>query len=88
MATTRVVFRKFKEGDVIALFPDTQYKNYAGEWAMDSYQRVGQHGEAVGDIVSVTKLATKEEYAPLLAELEAIGYGKISVVSKLIKVKK
>ncbi|MCK5236221.1 MAG: hypothetical protein KAR06_04470 [Deltaproteobacteria bacterium] len=69
---TKVIFRKYPEGDVIALFPDNSYRrNYMTE----CYQHIGQHGE--GDyrgVVASTKPATPEEYADLKAELESIGY--------------
>lgn len=79
---TRVVFRKFKEGDVIALFPDTMRSTPDG-WRLESYQHVGQHCEADAEITSITKLATKEEYADLLDELNRVGYFDLRVVRKL-----
>ena len=69
---TKVVFRKYKDGDILALFPELSYRrNYMTE----CYQHVGQHGE--GDYqwcIADTKPATPEEYADLKAELEGIGY--------------
>jgi len=64
-----VVFRKFKEGDIIALFPDTLSRGN-----IESYMHVGQHSMADVTIVYDTKLAKPEEYADLLAELIRIGY--------------
>ena len=71
--TTVVVFRTFKDGgDVIALFPTLV--NYP-DGACESYQHVGQHGAAdYAHCVKITRVATPEEYAPLKAELESIGY--------------
>ena len=65
---TKVVFRKFPDGDVIALFPEL-----AGtyRYAQDclSYMHVGQHGSASVDLVYSTKLATESEYSDLYNEL-------------------
>ena len=68
---TEVQFRKFKEGDVIAVFPYEMW-NKSGD--VTSYMHVGQHGSASWDINNFTKAATPEEYADLKAELERIGY--------------
>lgn len=68
---TLTVFRKFKDGDVIALFPDT-------EWTAEtcsSYMRVGQHGGAdYQHVLSITTKATPFIYEGLKQELESIGY--------------
>ena len=65
-----VVFRRYPEGDVIALFcasgPDCNAGNVM------SYMHVGQHGEASRQLGRNLKLATAEEYAPLLRELQSI----------------
>jgi hypothetical protein len=68
--TTKVVFRKFKDDEIIALFPEI---DEVGGTIM-SYMHVGQHGYASRLIVADTKLATPEEYGPLFMELEVIGY--------------
>lgn len=67
---TKVVFRKFKNGEVIALFPEL--KERGGN--ILSYMHVGQHGAASTAIVNDTKLATAQEFGPLFMELERIGY--------------
>ncbi len=68
---TVVVFRKFREGDVIALFPNIT----EGLGRCLSYMHIGQHGAAsYGMLVQDTELASEEEYAPLKQELEQIGY--------------
>ncbi|MCP3681640.1 MAG: hypothetical protein GY861_03025 [bacterium] len=64
---TKVIFRKFKEGDVIALFPEI-----AGnmcKWTCQSYMHIGQHGAASLDIIASTKPATPTEYHDLATEL-------------------
>ena len=78
---TKVLFRKFKEGDVIALFPnDTNNRNRT----IMSYMHIGQHGEVDYDsLINVTKSATEEEYKSLLNELiNQVSYKDIQVVKK------
>lgn len=68
---TKVIFRKFKDGDVFALFPEIPgtYDPYT----CLSYMHVGQHGSTSVDVVDRTKPASPEEYADLKAELENYG---------------
>jgi hypothetical protein len=67
---TRVVFRVYKDGDVIALFPDLHDVQ-----GITSYMHIGQHGAAdYGLVMSQTKPATVEQYAALARELQQIGY--------------
>lgn len=68
---TRVIFRKFKDGDVIAIFPDIFGSS---TYDMLSYMHVGQHGACDCGIVQRTKLAIIEDYASLQKELSSIGY--------------
>jgi len=70
---TEVVFRKFKDGEVIALFP-YNIENYNGD--IVSYMHVGQHDIADYNlVVNNTKIATEEEYKELKNELENnMGY--------------
>ncbi len=68
-----VIFRKWKNGDIIALFPnifvDTQ------KTRCQSYEHVGQHAGANYDgILKYSTLASESEYGPLKKELERIGY--------------
>jgi hypothetical protein len=76
----KVIFRTFKKGnDVIAFFPDN---NEVNRGYMMSYQHLGQHSEAdYYGLLKITKLATTEEYLPLLNELTSI-YGDIKPVKK------
>jgi len=70
--TTAVVFRRWRNGDIIALFPE-QAADRRGH--CDSYEHVGQHGGADYDgVVAVTRPATPAEYADLARELTTIGY--------------
>ena len=67
---TRVFFKKFSDGDVIAFLMD----NEVNPSRIDSYMHIGQHSEASEDFPASLKGCTKEEYAPLKKELESIGY--------------
>ena len=68
--TTKVVFRKFKDGQIIALFPELRERG----GMVESYMHVGQHAAADPLIVHHTKPATPDEYRALAEELAAIGY--------------
>lgn len=79
-AKTRVVFRAFSDGEIIALFPDeSTHGGFIG-----SYMHEGQHGDASRGLVNNTKPASAEQYAPLFAELHKIGYC-LEVVQKLTR---
>lgn len=77
---TKVVFRKWKNGYIIALFPDDVNPH---DGTVTSYMHIGQHGAAdyVGVIAS-TRPAREKEYRDLLAELKAIGYTELRVVQR------
>ena len=77
---TRVIFRKFKDnGEIIALFPDI----VASFFERMSYMHIGQHSGVDYDLcIKCTKLATEEEYAPLLAELKSIGYDDLKIYKR------
>lgn len=77
MKTTKTIFRVFPEGDAIALFPNQRGARPA--WC-NSYQHIGQHGDAHKDLIKELRAATAEEYAPLAAELQRIGYKNIEVI--------
>ena len=78
--TTKVIFRKFNDGEIIALFPTLIGTN--DPYTCSSYMHTGQHGSATPDIVSVTSLATPDEYAGLLSELISIGYDDLIIRKK------
>ncbi len=70
---TRVCFRKFPDGEVVALFPDLPDGNY-----ITSYQHIGQHIDACAELIDELDPATYEEYEPLLHELVShVGYNVI-----------
>lgn len=69
-----VIFRKYRDGEIIALFPDTK-ADMRGNCM--SYQHIGQHGAADYNwVVSNTQLATLREYKKLYQELLRQGYKK------------
>lgn len=77
---TKVIFRKFKEGDVIALFPELAGTNNAYQTCL-SYQHIWHHSSASLGIMRTTKEAKPNEYLTLLGELKQI-YGDIEVVKR------
>ncbi len=69
-----VVFRRWKGGGVIALFPGID----VGNGICSSYEHVGQHSEADYKIVIArTRPAKPSEYQDLLNELGRIGYNLV-----------
>lgn len=78
---TRVVFRRFKEGETIALFPI-----YAGERAWKCRHILYAHGQhAAADyagVIAVTRPATGEECQELLAELTSVGYDNLHILRR------
>lgn len=70
---TTTVFRRWPNGDIIALFPEIPADDRG--MLCQSYLHVGQHGGADYQVViRQTRPATHEEAAPLRAELAQIGY--------------
>ena len=78
--TTPVIFRKFKEGDVIALFPTIPYSSV---YDFTCYQHIGQHSGCEDIVVDLTKLCQPEEYQDLLKELIFMGYDDLIVRKKI-----
>lgn len=78
---TQVIFRKFPEGDVIALFPNEKQGWHGSTSYIMSYMRTGQHGDASPELITDMKKATKKEYTALKKELESIGY-KLEVLDE------
>lgn len=73
---TRVVFRRYPDGQIVALFPDVPFlPGDAGSACVSSYTHVGQHAGADYTVVMrQSRPATSDESAELQAELELIGY--------------
>ena len=65
MDKVKVIFRKDKDSNVIAFFPEGRV-NYGN---IMSYMHIGQHGEASYEFYLSTKKADENEYADLFAEL-------------------
>jgi hypothetical protein len=76
--TTEMIFRKYEDGEIIALFPkviENRAKNL-----VKAYVHNGQHVQAdLRGTIESTVPATEEEYADLFSELKSIGY-KIKVL--------
>lgn len=71
---TPVIFRKYSDGEVIALFPSLPGR-VDRILECESYMHVGQHGAAWYDLViQDTKPANYEEFKELFEELTSIGY--------------
>lgn len=69
---TKVIFRKFMNGDIIAMFPEIPGSS---PFYCISYMHIGQHCTAdPWWITDDTTPARPEEYADLKVELESIGY--------------
>lgn len=81
--TTAVIFRKWRNGNIIALFPYMPGTN--SPYTCGSYEHVGQHGAATPDyVVSLTTPANPEECAALKRELESKPYEyKLRVIKRL-----
>ena len=80
---TDVVFRVENQGDfkgtVFAMLPH-EVDDRNGN--VTSYQHLGQHSSAdYAGCIDTSRPATEEEYAPLKAEMEDIGYS-LNVVQK------
>ncbi len=70
---TKVVFRKWCNGSIVALFPQVP-SDIAGIYC-SSYEHVGQHaGADYTGVVMRTTPATPDEYRDLAQELKRIGY--------------
>lgn len=78
METQNVVFRVFPNGEVIALLCGTANDSSPG--CVMAYMHVGQHGDASRHLGRYLRLATPEEYADLLKELERIYAPEYKIV--------
>ncbi len=79
-----VIFRKYSDGAIIALFPDL-YCDDARRFC-ESYMHVGQHsGASYIDVVAITKRATPAEYQELKEQPERAGYVLVVRLSRALK---
>ena len=78
---TKVVFRKFKDGEILALFPyEPDTANFC-----TSYMHIGQHsGADYSGCIKRTKPANEAEYNALKEELTSIGYN-LTVIKRRVK---
>lgn len=75
----RLIVRKFKEGDLIAIMPDFVHK----DGYLDSYQYIGQHSPCSQDIASVTSPASDAEYAEMEKHLLSLaGYENVTFLKR------
>jgi hypothetical protein len=81
---TKVIYRKFSDGEVIALFPEEPNSIHESNTCM-SYQHVGQHGGASIALCHELAPAKPEEYEALHNELIAVGYTELVVVPRVTK---
>lgn len=77
---TEVIFRKYCNGQVFALFPYIPVLRFG---TCNAYMHVGQHGTAHLDIIKNTKAATELEYHDLYSELiNQVGY-KLRIIKRM-----
>ena len=78
---TKVIFRKWRKGEVIALFPYLPWGK-SGK-AVTSYMQTGQHGPAdYAEVIAATTPAKQTEFRPLLEELKSLGYNDLQVIQR------
>ena len=79
---THVIFRKFREGDIIALFPYEPYNRFDVD-SINSYMHIGQHSEAdYRHVMKATKPCKDNEHQDLFNELIEQGYDDLNIIEK------
>ena len=81
MDKVKVIFRKDREGNIIAFLPELRV-NYGD---IMSYMHIGQHSEASYQFYVETKKANESEYNLLLDELKSIYDDCILVVKQRLR---
>lgn len=77
---TKVVFRKWKNGDIIALFPDDVNPHNG---TVTSYMHIGQHSAAdYTHVIMATQPANETEFQSLRQELQSIGYNNLRIAQR------
>ena len=74
MNKINVAFRKFDDGEVIAIFPSIFPVPQNSRKEVLSYMHVGQHGMASECLVNELEKASEKEYKTLKEEMENLGY--------------
>lgn len=83
MKSTLVIFKiegKGTDAAPVAFFPEDPATSPG--YLCTCYAHIGQHGSADTSYAAALKPATPEQYAPLLRELESIGYTDLKPVRK------
>jgi hypothetical protein len=75
--TTPVIFRKLRDGDVVALLPTLPGTENID--TCNSYMHIGQHSPASLAIIEDTKPAKPKEYRDLLTELISLGHDDLKI---------
>ena len=85
MKTTKVIFKKEKEGNtVFAFFPDMLYNvELYGKDMKTCYAHLGQHSACLEEYAGECEEAKYNEYADLLKELVRQGY-KLEVLNNQV----
>ena len=83
MEKVKVIFRKIKDGQVIAFFPEFHVQR----GNIMSYMHIGQHGEASLDFYYSTAKANAQEYELLFNELKTIYNDCVLVVKQKLNYK-
>ena len=83
MDKVKVIFRKDKEGNIIAFLPELRV-NHGN---IMSYMHIGQHGEASLDFYYSTTKANAQEYELLFNELKTIYNDCVLVVKQKLNYK-
>ena len=74
---TRAVFRKYPDGQIIALFPDIPWSE---DGSVTSYMHVGQHGPAYyKPVIDTTTHASEADYSALPAEPATIDNSTLRI---------
>ena len=76
---TNVVFRKEKDGQILAVFGEIADNFYN----LVCYAHLGQHSACSLEYYRSTKPASAGEYQPLLNELQSIGYNDLRICKRL-----
>lgn len=77
----KVIFRKYKNGEVIALFPKIPWNTH--NYTTTSYMHLGQHGDTdYTGVIADTVPANFEEYQSLFRELQSIGYQELRIIKR------
>ena len=74
MKKVNVAFRKFDNGEVIAIFPSIFPVPQNSTKEVLSYMHIGQHAMASESLVNELEKASEKEYKTLKEEMENLGY--------------